>query len=446
MSLWNRLSFLFVCAIGILATLLYGTVHQPTIILFYLLVSVGFISFGIGIARSENAKVSLSRVQLPLLLLGTYALIQTVPFGSVESEVGSIARTISLDPYATWQSAIHIAFLSAFLFVGLSTVDSNERIQRLAFVITIFGGCYAFYAILQSILSPDKIYGIYKPAAGSPFGSFVNKHDFAAVIEMSMSIPLGMIFSGVVRSDKRLLYGVAVVIMGAALLLSGSRGGLVAMIAGFILLVMLTSRIKGPKKILLNTGLAVALLIAAVGGAIFVGGDTSLTRFADQVSAEDISSSRFQIWAVSGKVVMHHFPLGAGVGAFPLAYERFDPSGGFERVEQAHNDYLQLLADAGIIGAVIGIGFLFLFFRAGQRALSSRNPMRRAIAVGAISGCFAVLVHSLFDFVLQITAVSVLFLTLLTLLVAAGREELDPPESSNEPSKRKHAKIMPIGG
>ncbi len=446
MSFLNRIPYVLVCTLGILATLLYGTVHQPTIILFYLLVSLGLLAFGLRAVFSEKAKISLSKIQLPLLLLGLYAFIQTIPFGSVASEIGPIARTISLDPYATWQAAIHIGFLSAYFFVSLSTLDSVKRVERLALVITLFGGFYAFYAILQSILSPDKIYGIYKPAAGSPFGSFVNKHDFAAVIEMSMSIPLGMIFCGAVRSDKRLLYGVAVAIMGAALLLSGSRGGLVAMIAGVMLLLMLTSRIKGTKKLLLNAGLAGALLVAAVGGAIFVGGDTSLTRFADQAGAEDISSSRFQIWAVTLNVISHNLPLGAGVGAFPVAYTRFDASGGFERVEQAHNDYLQVVADAGIVGGLLGLFFLVLFVRAGRRTLSSPDPVRRAIAVGAIVGCFAVLVHSIFDFVLQITAVSVLFVTLLALIVAAGDEDLGADDRSNSQSKRRKAKIMPIGG
>jgi len=76
-----------------------------------------------------------------------------------------------------------------------TALDSSARVRRLATVITVFGFVYGFYAILQMVLSPDKIYGIYKPQSAVPFGSFVNRHDFAAVMEMSISVPLGMMFA-----------------------------------------------------------------------------------------------------------------------------------------------------------------------------------------------------------------------------------------------------------
>jgi hypothetical protein len=64
---------------------------------------------------------------------------------------------------------------------------------------------------------------------------------------------------------------------------------------------------------------------------------------------------------------------------------------GLERVEQSHNDYLQVLADAGIVGALIGLFFLFRLFVAGRAATGIRNDYRRGIAVGAIAGIFAIL-------------------------------------------------------
>src|SRR5205823_6511799 len=110
---------------------------------------------------------------------------------------------------------------------------------------------------------------------------FVNKHDYAAIIEMTIALPLAMLFTGAVQRDKRLIYIVAVLIMASSLLLSGSRGGLVAMVAEVLFLVILTGKARGRKHVVLTAGLSILLLLAAIGGAIFVGGETSLTRFAN---------------------------------------------------------------------------------------------------------------------------------------------------------------------
>ena len=448
MSRLSKIAFCLICALGIATTLAYGTVHQPVISLFYVAITALALIFATDSAMSGTLKLSVSRLQIPLLLLGIYAFIQTISFGTITDTAGlaDVPRTLSIEPFATKVVSLHIFALSCFFLTALSVVDSAARLRRIVAVLTVFGFAYAFFAIIQSVLSPDKIYGIYKPAAGVPFGSFVNRHDFAAIIEMTIALPLGLLFTGALRADKRLLYGVAIALMGAAMLLSGSRGGLVALVAEIILLVILTSRAKGKKNLVLKAALSIVLVLAAVGGAVFVGGDTSLTRFSETASSDDVTSSRAQIWGVTLNVIANNLPFGAGLGAFPQAYTQFDPAGGYERVEQSHNDYLQVLADAGIVGAVIGLLFLFWFFREGIKNAVVTNMFRRGAAVGAFAGCFAILVHSLFDFVLHITAVSVMFLTLMSILVASGREYEDDTDEYDAPKskRRRSGNVTPI--
>ncbi|MEO7659333.1 MAG: O-antigen ligase family protein, partial [Pyrinomonadaceae bacterium] len=389
-------------------------------------------------------------LQIPLILLGLYAFVQTIPFGTIAAGDGiaGISRTISMDPYSTQITALHIFALCLLFSLALVSIDTAARLRRIVMVITVFGFIYSFYAILQSVLSPDKIYGIYKPQSAVPFGSFVNRHDFAAIIEMTIALPLGLIFAGSLRSDKKLLYFVAIALMGSSLLLSGSRGGLVALLAEIVLLIILTTRAKGRKNLILKAALSALLVFGSIAGAIFVGGDTSLTRFSDSVTSDDVSSSRTEIWGVTLKVISDSFPLGAGLGAYAQAYARFDPSGGYERVEQAHNDYLQIVADAGLVGLIAGGLFLFLIFREGIRNAKTSNSFRRGVAVGAFAGCFAILIHSLFDFVLHITAVTAMFLTLIAILVASGRRYDDDTDDLVEarPKRRRAANVTPIRG
>ena len=145
-------------------------------------------------------------------------------------------------------------------------------------------------------------------------------------------------------------------------------------------------------------------------------------------------------------MIKNNLPFGAGVGAFGVAYTPFDSMSGLERVEQAHNDYLQVLADAGIIGLIIGAFFVFSLFRQGIRHSETENTFRRGAVLGALAGCFAVLIHSIFDFVLHTTAISVLFLTLVSLVVSGGNDYADDLDTSDSrrSKKRRPASVTPI--
>ena len=415
----SKLAFILITLIVMLTTIAYGTVHQPVLALFYVLTGLVVLLWALDSFFGGAIRVSREPIQLTLLAAALYAFIQVIPFGTLAETAGvsGIPRTISVHPFATQTTGIHFLALFLFFAVTLVVLDSASRLRKMAVILTVFGFGYAFFAILQSVLSPLKIYGIYE--ASAPFGSFVNRHNFASYMEMTMAVPLGLIFTGAVSKDKRLLYLTAIALMGVALLLSGSRGGTVALVAEVIFLVLMTTGTERRSKLGLKLALAGMLLLAVIGGAIFVGGETSLTRVADTTAGDDLTTGRSNIWNVTVGVIKANLPLGAGFGAFGVAYTPHDTMSGLERVEQAHNDYLQVVADAGLIGLLIGGFFLYRLFVVGRRAGSVENKYRRGIAVGALSGIFAVLVHSIFDFVLHTTAVSVLFLVLVSLLVAS---------------------------
>ena len=155
---------------------------------------------------------------------------------------------------------------------------------------------------------------------------------------------------------------------------------------------------------------------------------------------------RSNIWSVTLEVIKANLPFGAGLGAFGVAYTPHDTMSGLERAEQAHNDYLQVLADAGLVGLIIGAFFLVRLFMLGKEALAIRNNYRQGIAFGALAGIFAILVHSIFDFVLHTTAVSVLFVTLIALLVASRGSYSDDVEDvpSEHASRRSSGSVSSI--
>lgn len=440
--------FFLLCATLVLTTLAYGTVHQPTIAGFYLIAVLVVILWAIDAISSGTLRFSKSLLQIPLLLAFLYGIVQVIPFGSLAETAGivGIPHTISLDPFWTKVSALHFFATFIFLAAFLTYLNSAKRLQKMVSLLTIFGFVFAFFAILQVFLSPNKIYGIYDVPYAVPFGSFVNRHDFAAYMEMTLAVPLGLMFVGAVQKDKRLLYITAIGLMGIALLLSGSRGGLVSLLAEIFFLVILTTKTKNSGQLALKIGLSVLLVATLIVGAILIGGETSLTRFAETANSSDFSANRLHIWQVTLSIIKNNLPFGTGFGAFGVAYTPYDGLNGMGRVEQAHNDFLQVLADAGIVGLLIGGFFIYQLFRTGLQNIQTPNLFRRGVVIGALAGCFAILVHSLFDFVLHITAVAMLFLILVSLVVLSGNKISDDAEDLSQSIKRKRhpANVTPI--
>ena len=443
----SKILFFLLCVTVVFTTVAYGAVHQPIIAIFYLIAVIIVLLWGFDAFTSGVLRFNKSLLQIPLIGAVLYGIVQIIPFGSLAETAGvaGIPRTISLDPFATEVSALHFLALFIFLAAFLTFIDSAERLRKTVYVVTIFGFVFAFFAILQAVLSPNKIYGIYEPRFAVPFGSFVNRHNFAAYMEMTLSLPLGLMFVGAIGRDKRLIYITAIGLMGVALLLSGSRGGFVSLVAEIFFLIILTTKTKSSAQTAIKIGLSVLLLAVIVSGAILIGGESSLTRFAETAASKDFSTNRTHIWNVTLSIIKNNLPFGAGLGAFGSAYTPYDSLNGLERVEQAHNDYLQVLSDAGIIGLLLGAVFVYELFKNGLKNMKTSDRFRHGIAIGSLAGCFAVLVHSLFDFVLHTTAVAMLFLTLVSLCIVSGSQFADEDKSRQiRQKKRRSASVTPI--
>src|SRR5688572_20096242 len=99
----NKVGFFLISVIIVFTTMAYGTVHQPILSLFYILVAIPVVLWAIDAYSSGAIRFSTNQVQLALLAAAIYGAIQVIPFGSVAETAGvfGIPRTISLDPFAT---------------------------------------------------------------------------------------------------------------------------------------------------------------------------------------------------------------------------------------------------------------------------------------------------------------------------------------------------------
>jgi len=166
-----------------------------------------------------------------------------------------------------------------------------------------------------------------------------------------------------------------------------------------------------------------AIIIIIAAGLIWIGPDSVVDRIAqsstDQ-STETFFTSRGWIWRDTVSIIKANPFFGAGLGAFQTAYPIYSQSNGSLLVGQAHNDYLQVLADGGIIGGLIALWFIILISRAIARGLKSRDAHLAGLALASGAGIFGLLVHSLFDFNLQIPSNALLFLLFSALASRIG--------------------------
>lgn len=422
----------------IVSVLAYGTVYYWTLGLFQLGALVVLVSWGFDAWRTGTLRISRNVLQVPLLALILIGLVQLLPLGGAgdQAPLGiSVSKSLSLDPYATRLVLLQLWGLFVFFAAALVFIDSPKRLRRIVLVITIFGFLLGIFGLIQSFASPTAIYGLKQPAQSVPFGPFVNRHHFAGYMELTLALPLGLLLSGAVDREKTFLYIFAIVMMGIALIMTNSRGGIISLAAeaGFLFLVATPIRRRKSstgdqskqkiKGLAVRAGLALALLLVLFTGVVFLGGESVLTRFLGTVSAEDPTTGRAHFWSVTLQIIKANPVLGAGMGAYGVAYTPFDTRNGLLRVEQAHNDYLQLLSDGGIIAGLFGLFFLAALFRQAFARRGTEDKFRRGVAMGALGGCFAVLVHSFFDFTLHTTSNALLFLVLAALATLNGRVE-----------------------
>src|SRR2546423_2644492 len=307
------------------------------------------------------------------------------------------------------------------------------------------------FGLTQSLTTDGtRVYWFRQLTQSTAFGPFINRHHFAGYMELTIALPLGLLFSGSLEMHKRPLYAFAALLMGVSLIMTNSRGGIISLVAEVLFVVVvagpgLSGRERSRKSALLRAalwrgGMALGLGIILFVGAIAAGGPGVFGRLLGTVNAADPTTGRSHFWNVTLDVIKNHPILGSGLGSFGVIYTRYDSGNGLYRLEQAHNDYLQTLADGGIVGGLLGLSFLIILFGRGFARRATDDKFRSGVATGALAGCFAVLVHSAFDFTLHTTANALLF------LVLAAMATLDRRVDEGSTHRRRRRRSKTAGG
>ena len=124
-------------------------------------------------------------------------------------------------------------------------------------------------------------------------------------------------------------------------------------------------------------------------------------------------------------MIRDHLWLGSGLETYGVLSDSYRSFYSNLRWLQAHNDYLQWVAETGLVGAGLAVWFLVALARSGAEKLrDAASGSERRLVAAALTGCLLALLHSLVDFPLRIPANALLFAALLAMIAAPASEVL----------------------
>jgi len=302
---------------------------------------------------------------------------------------------------------------------------------RHAWIIWVGGGILGYVA--GEMITDD-------PLVRSWLGAHADTVDDFVSVLLALGLTLGIVVCRGVRGRRLVLYLAAAVQMWVALVFANSRGGILSMLCQVgMLAALLVAGIEKAvdekktgstriKQVAARVVLVSVLFIGGIVTVVYVGGDPLAGRL-DSISIEldrktaDTFTLRQNIWRATGQLIKDHPLTGVGFGGYWIAITRYHQASGEGTPQEAHNDYLELLASGGVIAVVIGIWIVIALAKRVRNSLRAADVTERAVIMGALTGVLTVAVHSLVDFGLHITINAVVFVALVALAVRRQRSE-----------------------
>ena len=328
--------------------------------------------------------------------------------------------------HATYAHMLLYAAYGMLAFVVTQTLHRSSQFELLAKLFTAYGVVVACFAVLQGMAPNGKLYWIWPlEQGGAIFGPYVNHNHYAGLMEMLTPFPLVLAATRYTNGNRKIAVAGIAALMAGSIFLSGSRGGMVAFAAQMVVLgVFLVRKREGSWKQPLMLGGFLAVVIVFL---VWMGGNELTQRLISihSEAREEISGGiRLTIDRDCLRMFIKKPILGWGLGTFPIVYPEFRSFYTTFFVNQAHNDYLQLLVETGVAGFSIAAWFLVLvFLRAAGKLKNWTETASGALTVAALLGCVGILVHSFLDFNLQIPANAALFYVLCAIAASAPLQE-----------------------
>jgi len=396
----------------------------------YLLV-LGLVAVAWSLARrKDQAPLPDRALRWTAALLPAYALLQVVPLPVAVLRVLSPARAQMVDALGPIGAKVGFASLSV---VPAGTFQYFLLVSGYLVVFLLARGLMSSFGDrpwvvtwpLIAIAALEAGLGLWQYFGGTGeqarWGTYANHNHYAGFLEMALPFAVMYPLAVLRRASSRLQSPLAPTraacgvwalagLMFAGVVYSFSRMGFIATLSSLLVMGILALGIRqlswvtvSRRRKWVTTGFFAGLVLVSF---VFLPPDRLVQRFAELVSSDELTAgARTHLWAETIPLIRAYPLFGCGLGGYETAFSKFKVSGVLETDDFAHNDYLQLLAELGLVGFLIVAGLAFFVVRMAVRgAVRSSDPEARYFAVACTGALAAILLHSLADFNLYIPA------------------------------------------
>jgi O-antigen ligase len=408
------------CLIFAFTVLAHGAVETWSESLLEIGAAILLVIWAVLVYRDTTLKIRWSALNGPLLCLLGIGLAQLI-------------LHLTANPYLTRTELLKLVSYFIVFFLTAQAFRERADLVRLVWFLVFLGFAVSLLGIIQHFTAEGKIYWFREvTSGGDPFGPYVNRNHFAGFVELVLPVGLALLVFRGLHRDAFSMVGLLTVVPLGALILSGSRGGIVSLAFELGVLALLArsrKRPEGPRIAgIAIVGLAAAALIA------WLGAGQAIERFSKVRAGDVLLERRTTMFRGALHVFLDHPITGAGLGTLVAVYPRYETGYDGKVVDHAHNDYVEILAETGILGGLCCAAFLWILFQEARRNFEAeQGHFSRALHAAAITAVGGLLLHSFVDFNLHIPSNALLFLLQAYLATSPAL-----PSASPERVKRRH--------
>lgn len=353
-----------------------------------------------------------------------YSLV--IPGYEKAAVTGNYWRSLSIYAYATKTGLIKFISYTGIFFLITHEIREEKRIRRIIFALVLAGAFEALYGLYGYFNKDPYIFGFRKIYdVDSATGTYVNRNHFAGFLGIVTPVGIGYLLYLLSRASGRTRDGyglkqhlidffatpkaiegglvlIMVITMIAGISLSLSRMGVFSFIVA-VLFMLFISVLNRQKKLA-----SIFFVIVALGFITSLWYGLAPLKGRYHETSKNFAEGRLPVWKATTRLIKD-FPLtGTGIGTYETVFQRYTPrgyAGGPLRYKHAHNDYLEMLSEAGIIGIVpVGFGSAYFLILIIKKWVRNRNTFARGLCLGGIGSAVYILLHSTTDFNMHIPA------------------------------------------
>ena len=408
-----RVGLVLLFAFSVLA---FGTVEVWSQSLLEIGASILLISWAVIVYRDKQSTIRWNPLNWPLL-------------GFIAVGIVQLAFHWTPNPFLTRLELLRLAAYFIIFFLTAQAFRERADFVKLAWFLIVLGFSVALLGIIQHFTSEGTIYWSRELLQGGDvFGPYVNRNHFAGFIELVAPVGLSLLVFRGLRRDLFPMVGLLTIIPIGALILAASRGGIVsfALEVGVLVVLARTRRgLDGPRIIAMGVVALAAVVLVA-----WLGAGKAIERLSNTRVGDVTVMRRVSMFRGAEHIFRDHPIKGAGLGTTISVYPRYETLYDGYVVDHVHNDYIEALAETGLLGGLCGVAFLWLLYREARKSfVAEQGHFSRALHASAIAAVCGLLLHTWVDFNLHIPSNALLFLLQAYLATS-------PPLPSEVPMKR----------